>query len=383
MNELEAAIDWFWGVLKGDFEEEQTTSQIIVGTVISMIPFIDQIADLRDIVANLLNIRKDPADVWKWVFLVITLIGLIPTLGSALKGVFKVVFKFAKGSGKDGAKALESMLAILRGAGKGDPVAYLRKLPFDQYARDVMKHYNDIMTGLRRGINKAIDYMSSRWLRWALGSTARKLRLVEAELQRLQQMGHDRIPEAMKALKRKVDELLAHAQPARVEGSTGKVNTLAHSSKPLMRLEYEVGVKRIGDGVGRMRKAGKSEEEIARWAHNERRALGKRFKDQTDPQLREVIYKRNLKTYGDELGPSYDDLKRGYRIDAKGNHIPIGRTGQPKTDAQIAEGATNAGGDDFPWDKILEFGKLKKSGNQRAADALLEEINAIVNPVKK
>jgi hypothetical protein len=70
-------------------------------------------------------------------------------------------------------------------------------------------------------------------------------------------------------------------------------------------------------------------------------------------------------------------------VDAKGNHIPIGRTGQPKTDKQIAEGATNAGGDDFPWDMILEFGKLKKSGNQQAANALLEKINAIVNPVKK
>lgn len=382
MNDLEAALDWFWGVLKGDFEDEQTTSQIVVGTVISMIPVLDQIADVRDIIANLLNIRKDPSDVWKWVFLVITLIGLVPVLGSALKGVFKVVFKFAKAGGKDAAKALESILAILRGAGKGDPVAFLRKLPFDQYARDVMKHYNDIMNGFRKGINKAVDYMSSRWLNWALGDTARKLRLVEAELQRLQRMGHDRIPEAMKALKNKVDELLAHAKPARVEGSTDKVNTLAHSSKPLMRLEYETACKRIGDTSARMRKAGKSEEEIARWAHNERRQLGKRFKDQTDPQLREVIYKRNEKSYGDPLGPSYEDLKRGYRVDKQGNHIPISRKG-PKTDKEIAEGAANAGGDDFPWDMILEFGAAKKKGDKKAADALLAKIDAIVNPVKK
>lgn len=378
MNDIEAAIDWFWGVLQGDFKEDQTTGQIVVGTVISMIPFIDQVADIRDIVAGLINIRKDPADVMKWVLLVITLIGLIPVLGSALKGVFKLVFKFAKGGGKDAAKALEAVLAVLRGAGKGDPVAFLRKLPFDQYTRMVTTKFNDFMNGFREGIHQARLYMTSKWLNWALGETARKLHLVELEMQHLQKLGHDMIPQAMHKLKAKVDELLAHVQPAKVEGNTDKVNTLAHSSKPLMRLEYELAVRRIGDGVDKMRAAGKSEAEIAQWANKERRSLGERFKNKTDPELREVIYKRNIRTYGDPLGPKYEDLKRGYRVLPDGTHKPISKTG-PKTDEQITASATRAGGDDLPWDMILEYGRAKKAGNNAQALELLRQINLKVN----
>jgi hypothetical protein len=383
MNELEESMDWFWGVLQGDFNDDQTTGQIIVGTVISMIPVIDQIADIRDIVANLFNIRKDPEDIWKWVFLVITLIGLIPILGSALKGVFKIVFKFSKAGGKDAAKALESILAILRGAGKGDPVAFLRKLPYEKYTKEVLQRFDQFMNGFRKGIQSATEYMSSKWLKWALGDTAKKLRLVEAEMQRLQKLGHDKIPDAMKVLKTKVDELLGHAKPANMNATTDRANTLAHSSKPLMRLEYEIGVKRIGDRASHMRKAGKSEEEIAKWSHQERRNLGERFKNQTDPELRDVIYKRNTKFYGDPLGPSYDDLKRGYRIDNDGLRRNLGKTGSGKTDAQITQSATNAGGDDFPWDLILEFGREKKTGDPKKASELLKKIDEIVNGSKK
>ncbi|WP_413457885.1 hypothetical protein [Herbaspirillum huttiense] len=381
MSEVEDAMDWFWGVLKGDFEDEQTTGQIIVGTAISMIPVLDQIADIRDLIANLLHIRKDPDDTWRWVALVITLIGLVPVLGSLLKGIFKIVFRFVKTGGTEAGKAIEAILALLRGAGKGDPVRFLKELPYDAYLKDVLKHFDDILNGLRKGIDKSIDYMSSRWLNWALGSTARRLRLVEQELQRLQRVGHEKIPDAMKALKVQVDKLLAHAKPADVKGDTNKVNTLAHSSKPLMRLEYEVAVKRIGDDIAAMRKAGKSEEEVARWANEQRRAIGKKFKDATDPDLREIIYRRNTKKFGDPLGPTYEDLKRGYRIADDGEIISISKTG-PKTDRQIADSAASAGGDDFPWDKILEYSSAKRTGDENAMRRLLQEIDEIVNKGK-
>lgn len=376
MSEVDAAFDWFWGVLQGDFKEDQSTGQIVVGTVISMIPVLDQVADLRDFIANLINIRKEPRDVWRWVLMIVTLIGLIPVLGSALKGVFKLVLKFARHGG-DGAKAIEAILALLRGAGKGDPVRFLRTLPYDQYAKQVKAHFDQFMNGLRAGLHKATSFMSSKWLDWALGDTARRLAILEKEMQRLQQLGHDMIPDAMKALKGKVDELLGHAKPARLEGATDRTNALVHSSKPLMRLEYELGVRRISDGVGSMRKAGKSEEEIARWANGERRALGERFKNQTEPRLREVIYERNIEKYGDPLGPKYEDLKRGYWIKSDGSKE---RFRTKKTDLEIAEAATRAGGNDLPWDKILEYSAARKAGQNGRADALLAEIQIIVNP---
>ncbi|MCF7516572.1 hypothetical protein L3V43_23570, partial [Pseudoalteromonas sp. L23] len=53
------AGDWLWGTLQGDFNQNPSTSQIVVGTLISMIPIIDQVMDLRDIIANVMLLTDD------------------------------------------------------------------------------------------------------------------------------------------------------------------------------------------------------------------------------------------------------------------------------------------------------------------------------------
>lgn len=83
--------DWLWVVIQGDFAEEQSTAQIVTGTVISMIPFVDQICDVRDICANCSKIKEDNGNSWAWIGLILTLIGLFPVLGSLFKGIFKVL----------------------------------------------------------------------------------------------------------------------------------------------------------------------------------------------------------------------------------------------------------------------------------------------------
>ncbi len=108
-DKLEGVAQWIWEVIQGDFAEGQTTAQMITGTVISMIPLVDQICDVRDVVANSKKINKDTTDTWAWVALVLTLIGLFPTLGSLVKGGFKVLFAYGrKGVLKAGASALDA-----------------------------------------------------------------------------------------------------------------------------------------------------------------------------------------------------------------------------------------------------------------------------------
>jgi hypothetical protein len=89
---LAAGAEWIWEVLQGDFNDNASTAQVVTGTIISMIPFVDQICDIRDVVANCKNINEEPNKPWHWVSLVVTLIGLFPALGSLLKGCFKVMF---------------------------------------------------------------------------------------------------------------------------------------------------------------------------------------------------------------------------------------------------------------------------------------------------
>lgn len=95
-RDFSAAAEWIWIVLQGDFTEEASTAQTITGTVISMIPLVDQICDVRDVVANCKKIHEDSSNKWHWVALVLTLIGLFPTLGSLVKGCFKILFAYGR-----------------------------------------------------------------------------------------------------------------------------------------------------------------------------------------------------------------------------------------------------------------------------------------------
>ncbi|NSY33033.1 hypothetical protein DS891_05375, partial [Pseudoalteromonas sp. JC28] len=77
------AGDWLWGTLQGDFNQNPSTSQIVVGTLISMIPIIDQVMDLRDITANVMLLTDDDEanDTDAWLAFTLTGIGLVPSCG--------------------------------------------------------------------------------------------------------------------------------------------------------------------------------------------------------------------------------------------------------------------------------------------------------------
>lgn len=110
-RDMSAAAEWVWTVLQGDFAEEQTTAQAVTGTVIAMIPLVDQLCDIRDVVANCKKINQDASNRWAWFALLLTLIGLFPTLGSFVKGCFKVLFAYGrKGAFSAGRAALDASL---------------------------------------------------------------------------------------------------------------------------------------------------------------------------------------------------------------------------------------------------------------------------------
>ncbi|MFT3721585.1 hypothetical protein [Pseudorhodoferax sp.] len=108
---LQVMAQWIWEVIQGDFNNEQTTAQVVTGTVISMIPLVDQICDVRDLVANCKKINEDSSNKWVWVALVLTLIGLFPTLDSLAKGCLKILFAYGrKGVFRAGSRALDSSM---------------------------------------------------------------------------------------------------------------------------------------------------------------------------------------------------------------------------------------------------------------------------------
>lgn len=100
---------------------------------------------------------------------------------------------------------------------------------------------------------------------------------------------------------------------------------------PELRQGYVREVRGLGELEQILRAEGKSPAQIARLLHAERRELGARYKSQTPAEFLEQIYGRNIREYGDPLGPSYEYLSylRG------------------KTDPEIIASAQRPGGADL------------------------------------
>lgn len=128
--------EWLWEAIQGDFNDNRSTGQIAFDAAVSMIPLVDQVCDVRDLIANCRSIatsdeRED--NTWKWVALSLTLIGLIPTLGSALKGVLKIMFTFVrrKGLAKLDEAVDTAMTWVITFLRKPEVQAYLRQKKVD------------------------------------------------------------------------------------------------------------------------------------------------------------------------------------------------------------------------------------------------------------
>lgn len=96
-----ALYAWLWQSIQGDFNEERSTGQIAFDAAVSMIPLVDQLCDVRDLVANCRKLKGAPDDGAAWLALGLTLIGLFPSLGSLLKGVLKLFFVCVRRYGLD------------------------------------------------------------------------------------------------------------------------------------------------------------------------------------------------------------------------------------------------------------------------------------------
>ncbi|ALM52434.1 hypothetical protein [Halomonas huangheensis] len=90
------SLQWIMETLQGDFNPNMTVGQIAANAALGMIPVVDQLLDVRDVVANCKELRQDTSNQAAWLALMLTLVGLIPILGSAVKGVLKIAFLYVR-----------------------------------------------------------------------------------------------------------------------------------------------------------------------------------------------------------------------------------------------------------------------------------------------
>jgi hypothetical protein len=386
-TKVQDAMDWLVGVLEGDFNEDPTTSQIMVGAIISAIPFIGEAVDVRDIIANLCKVIKKPSDHWAWIALTVSLIALIPVAGGVLKGVFGYVIRAIKKGGKYADEALEVVLALIRGVTKGDPVKYLKELPWDKYTKDVLGYFKDIGQGLQHGLQNL--YQSWVFRKILPDDWLAKLQTADKEITKLLAQGEVEIPKAMRTLREELDKLLARAHPESATGGSGTRVVIKHSERPLLRLQYETRDKLIRQNVDKMKAAGKTDKEIADYAIKSRQQLQKETREQMDPKLREVMVgDRNVGRYGHPDGPQFKynskTDKWEYPETTKDKITGEMKTvTKSKTNQEATESAMRSGGDDIPWDKVKEYTYAKDAGKQAESERILGEIKQIIQEMQK
>lgn len=86
------------------------------------------------------------------------------------------------------------------------------------------------------------------------------------------------------------------------------IKEMGLKSSPL-RLEYEEKVHALRNLPENLKAKGYSEEQIARIMYEERRELGRRYKEAAPPLFRAYIYAATAAKYGDPLGPTYEMLR--------------------------------------------------------------------------
>jgi hypothetical protein len=148
--------EWLWGIAKGDFNNDPTVAQIVIGTVISIIPVVDQICDVRDVAAGCITLsdKEERKKILNWVILVVTLVGLIPCLGSALKGVFKYLVHQAGRVTKFGKNAVFEVLR--HGKMYGEIERVISKIDWAKLNRDVLSKFHEMIDKVRAFGEKAI-----------------------------------------------------------------------------------------------------------------------------------------------------------------------------------------------------------------------------------
>lgn len=88
--------EWIWGALQGDFNTERSTGQIGFDMVVSLIPIVDTVCDVRDLCANVREYRKDPTNKITLFFIATTVIGFFPELGTVVKSVLRLTWIYLK-----------------------------------------------------------------------------------------------------------------------------------------------------------------------------------------------------------------------------------------------------------------------------------------------
>lgn len=246
---------WVGTALAGDFADDQSYGQIAFGTVVTLIPVVDQIGDVRDIVANLhrLTFRKQHNEFSPWFGLVVTIIGCVPEIGSVIKGVVKALFKAVKSGAKK--LPLTKLIRLLNSLGEGNVIKFLRDL------LDRIRPYADEAAKTIRTLLEAFKTKLKQWRMIAFGKAEKMIDELLASIDEVYKL----VPE----MARKVAEWIAENLKKTIDDAVDFMLKGVTRARNGARQLKEKFIKGAGKGLEDVaKKAGMKPEHIQKLAEH-------------------------------------------------------------------------------------------------------------------
>lgn len=190
--------DWLWGMVRGAFNEKQTTSQIVVDAVIGMIPVVGDVTAVRDLIAVSVGMSESEHkrnDKTQWALLVVLLFALIPVIGGVIKGVGRLLLKLGAEAAHNHA-VIEEIVKFLNRVGHGNQMKWFKELDFAKYQGQIIGKFNALMDKLIEAMKAIQDKLG-----WFITKGMAELTHTWiARFGQLKAMGGKMIPEAIKDL---------------------------------------------------------------------------------------------------------------------------------------------------------------------------------------
>lgn len=232
--------EWVWGALQGDFNTERSNGQIGFDMVVSMIPVVDTICDLRDLCANIRAYRKDPSNKITLFFMATTVVGFVPEIGTVVKSALRLVWVYLKPLIKH-AGDITNITKLTAAANRACDAALPKITEYLQHNRVVQwatkGKLPDVFKFVAKKIREAADQLTPAKLKTALDE---KLDALKALLQKIK-------PLVPSLIRKKISDLLEL-----VESTRNAIGTAIQEFCPPVRTVLKVIAKRMDDHAWRV-----------------------------------------------------------------------------------------------------------------------------------
>lgn len=227
--------EWIWGALQGDFNAERSAGQIGFDMVVSLIPIVDTVCDLRDLCANVRQYRKDPSNKITLFFIATTVVGFIPEIGTVVKSALRLAWVYLKPLIKH-ADDITNAGKLVAAANRACDAALPKIAEFLQHNR-VAKWATDgkvpdIYQFVAKSIREAAEKISPAMLGRLLNEKFNDLKTL---LERIR-------PIVPSAIREHIDDLLKHIEAKR-HAMSGAIQAFAQPVRTVLK----VFAKRLDD----------------------------------------------------------------------------------------------------------------------------------------